>query len=224
MSAPLVITIGREIGSGGAYIGQHIATRLGVLCLDREILQQAARQRGLPEELLSEREEAVTPVWKSVMETFSNWSVPESGYTLPPLGIPSDHDLFALESAIIARVAREQSAVIIGRCASWVLRDHPRHISVFCHASVAFRMGRLRAQYNDPLAETVRMIEASDRARAQYRKAMTGLDASDARYYDLCVNTEMLGLDGTVELVLDFVRRRLGEPPAVATADAADPR
>ncbi len=214
MSAPLVITIGREIGSGGAYIGQKLATRLGILCLDREILQQAARQRGLPEELLTHREEAVTPVWRSVMETFSNWSVPDSGYTMPPPVLPTDQDIFALESAIITRVANEQSAVIIGRCGSWVLRQHPRHISVFCHASVAFRSGRLRAQYNDPPAETAKMIEASDRARAQYRKAMTGLDATDARHYDLCVNTEMLGPDGTVELVLEFVRRRMGGPSA----------
>jgi cytidylate kinase len=204
-----VVTIGREIGSGGAYIGQQIATRLGILCLDREILQQVARQRGVPEELLTPREEAVTPVWRSVMETFSSWSVPESGFTLPPLDIPSDEDLFALQSAIITRVAREQSAVVIGRCGSWVLRHHPRHVSVFCHASTAFRLARLQAQYNDSPAEAAKLIEASDRARAHYRKAMTGVDATDARQYDLCVNTGLLGVEGSAELILEYVQRRM---------------
>ena len=143
---PLVLTISRQLGSGAAFIGQQLAERLGILYLDREILHQAALQLEITEETLQSYDERLTPLWQSLLKPFT-YGVPETMYTPPPLNLPTDHDLFEVESKILSQVARTQSAVIIGRGGVHVLRNHPRHCSIFLHAPNTFRLQRIKDIY-----------------------------------------------------------------------------
>jgi cytidylate kinase len=209
--SPWAITISRALGSGGAYIGQQLAERLGMIYLDDEILKEVARQRGVPEEMLVGREEAITPLWKAAIESFAAL-LPEVGAGLQALDIPTDKELFALEAELISRVGRDHSVVVIGRCGNWVLRHHPQQISIFLHAHESFRLPRIQARYKNSRAEAQRMLETTDRAREVFRKTMTGREATDATQYDLCLDTGILGVDGSLEVVLEYVRRRFGDP------------
>src|SRR5665647_3724954 len=113
-SLPYVITISRQLGSGGAYVGQLLARELNIFYLDREILSQAAREFSLSEEDLEEYDEKADTLWQSVQRSvFSNPYI----YVAPKFYVPSGQQLFAAEAEIIARTAQERSAVIIGRCA-----------------------------------------------------------------------------------------------------------
>ena len=145
-NGPYVITISRQIGSGGAYIGKRLADRLGISYFDREIINRAAQQLNLTENSLLTRDEKVTPSWRSMIEAtiYGN----PFGYIPPPICTPTDKELFQAESDIILDIAKQISAVIIGRGGHYTLRNHPRHLSIFLHGSVAFREQRIQGLYH----------------------------------------------------------------------------
>jgi len=201
-TSPLVITISRQLGSGGAYVGQMLAKRSGLFYADREIICKAAEQLSALEGVLEAREERVHSFWQSFLESFA-FVVPET-YT-PPIVAPTDRQLFHTESKIIKTIAKEGSAVIIGRCASQILCDHPNHVSVFLHADTAFRKRRMQELYKVTEDVAERMIRKSDRERSQYIYVFTGSDWNDLTQYDLTLDTGRLEIDKCVDLVLKFV-------------------
>ncbi|MBN1375003.1 MAG: cytidylate kinase-like family protein [Dehalococcoidia bacterium] len=198
-TAPYIITISRQIGSGGAYIGKQLASKLGISYVDREIVSRAAQQLNISEDSLISRDERVTPLWRSVLEQ----SVFGSPYTYvpPPLNIPDDKELYRAESDIIMDIAKHGSAVIIGRGAYHVLRSHPRRLSIFLHADVAFREQRIQELYHLSLPEAQKRIQSTDNSRASYLRLITGEDWTDARQYNISLDTGILGF----ELVEDVV-------------------
>lgn len=198
-AAPYVITISRQMGSGGAYIGQQLAGRLGIAYIDREIVQQAAQRLDISEKSLASRDEKVTPLWRSMLET-SIYGSP-GGYVPPPLNKPTDKELYQAESDIILDIARQTSAVIIGRGGFHVLRSMSRHLSVFLHADIDFRQLRVQELYHLGSAESRKMVVASDESRASYRRAMTGGDWTDARQYHLSLDTGKLGFELVEETI-----------------------
>jgi cytidylate kinase len=203
-SMPVVITISRQLGSGAALIGQHLAQRLGMHYLDREILQRAAQQLHMSEDVMHAQDETITPFWQSLMQPFAYGS-PEALYMPPPLHLTTDHELYQVESAIIAQVARTQSAVIVGRGGVHVLQNHPRHFSIFLHARQAFRQHRVEELYHLSAKEARGVIEASDHNRTRYHRLLAGKDGNDARQYHLCLDTSVLGVTAAVEVILSSV-------------------
>ncbi|HBE76557.1 MAG TPA: cytidylate kinase-like family protein [Firmicutes bacterium] len=201
---PAVITISRQLGSGGAYVGQQLAEQLGILYLDREIVIQAAKQLQVLEEDLESRDEKKTSFWQSVLQ-LSAYTPPDT-YMPPEIYIPSDQDLYKAESQIIQKVAKEHSAVIIGRGSSYLLRDHPRHLSIFLHADLAFRQRRVGELYNLTAPEAKKLIEKSDRERGRYLQTLTGRDWNDARTYQLSIDTGKTGLEQAKEIILACIK------------------
>ena len=111
-ATPHVITISRQLGSGGAYLGQRLAFRLNALYLDHEIVRQAAEELKIPEENLAVRDEKVTSRWQAVLQSFvdtTSWA-----YDPPPIDTLNDKNLYKVESDIITRIASQRSAVIVG--------------------------------------------------------------------------------------------------------------
>lgn len=211
-SWPFVITISRQLGSGGAYIGQLLARKLNIVYLDREILSQAAQEFSLLAEDLEEYDEKADSLWKSLQR--SVFSTPYI-YVAPKLYIPTGHQLFEAEADVIERTAKERSAVITGRCASYVLREHRRHVSVFLHSDIDFRKGRVQELYNLSEKEALKMITEIDSARSQYYHEFTGDQWKDATQYDLCIDTGKMGLDKSAEVILKCIEVRLGRVPAL---------
>jgi CMP/dCMP kinase len=203
------ITISRQLGSGGAYLGQRLSNRLGALYMDREILRKAAEKLDLPQDQLESRDETVTPLWKSVVESFA-CGVGRIGYAIPPFRTPTDSELYQAESKIISRVACEHAAVIVGHGGCHVLREHPRHLSIFLHANIPFRRQRIQDIYHFSEQDAQKMMDDTDRERARYRFTLTGANWTDARHYHLCLDTGVLGLEAAEEVICSVMRSRFG--------------
>jgi cytidylate kinase len=203
---PFVVTISRQLGSGGAYVGRRLASRAGIIAVDREIVRRAAQELKAEEENIAARDEKKTSFWDRLLETCALG--PSDVYLPPEIALVPDQELYRVESEIIRRIADECSAVIIGRGGFHVLREHPRHLSVFLHADPAFRRENVAKHYGVPGPEADRLIEKGDRERFRYLQALTGQDCCDARRYHLSIDTGVVTLDETVEIVLSVMKKR----------------
>jgi CMP/dCMP kinase len=201
-TSPFVITISRQLGSGGAYIGQQLAKSLNVFYADHEIISQAAKQLSVLQEDLESRDEKILSFWKSFIRSYA---VAPDTYVPPRFIPPTDRELFKTESAIITRIAGERSAVIIGRCGSHILREHPNHVSIFLHSDITFRIGRVLKLCAVSEEVAGKRIVQSDKERALYHRTFTGKEWADARRYDISMDTSKTGLDKSAALILKYL-------------------
>jgi cytidylate kinase len=201
-----VITVSRQIGSGGSYVGHEVAKELGITYVDREILRQAAKHLGRDDKSLEAYEERSSGFMQNLVSLLS-LGTPESPY-LPPSERPVyDRDLFELEGKIINKIAAEYDAVIIGRGAFHLLKDLPGALHVFIHAPRDFRVRRLmKALPTSSPAEAQERVDESDRRRAKFFKDMTGASWTDARNYHLCIDSSLLGLRKSIQIIVDLTR------------------
>jgi len=207
-TSPCVITISRQLGSGGAYLGQRLAQSLKFLYLDHEIVHQAAEELRIPVEHLAVRDEKVTSNWQSVLQSFaygSSWS-----YAPPALDILNDADFYNVESEIMTKIANECSAVIVGRGGHYVLRAHPGCLNIFLHADIKFRQQRVEEVYHVSAQQALKLMNSVDRERARYLKMLTGQDWLDARQYHLSLDTGILGMEKSEAIILETFRARFG--------------
>ena len=195
-----VITISHQLGSGGSVLGKQLSERLAIPYVDRDILKKVAEQIHVSEAELEGREERLSSFWQSFsrMALFTDPIVSFS----PNTYVPTDRDLFELESDYIARIAEKTSAIIMGRCGRYILRDHPHRTSILVHAATPARIKRIRELYHLSENEAGKLIETNDRERAAYISTFTKQDWLDARLYDLCIDTSSVGLDNTTDLVM----------------------
>jgi cytidylate kinase len=208
--SPYVITISRQLGSGGAELGQRLAKRLGLAYVDREILRQAAEKLRTSEENLELRDERVCSIWQSLISSFVP-GVMDVGYMPPYEVMPTDRDVFEAESDIIRKVARMQNSVIVGRGGFHVLRGHPRLLSILLHADMAFRCPRIQELFKLSAEKAIAMIQENDRARTKYARALTGRDWTDLRQFHLTIDTGAVGMDAAEEAVVACLHGRVGE-------------
>ncbi len=199
--SPFVITISRQLGSGGAYIGLQLARKLNFAYIDREIISEAAKKLSVVEEDLENRDEKKLSFWQSFL--YGYWA-PDS-YIPPQIYVPTDRELYNAEAQIIQHIANERSAVIIGRCGSHILRDNKNHASIFLHAGMDFRKQRVKELYNVPDEAALKMITQSDYQRGQYHRKVTGTDWTDLKQYDLSINIEKVGIDNSIEFILKYI-------------------
>ena len=206
-NVPYVITISRQIGSGGAYIGQQVANKLGISYIDREIVHRAAQRLNMPENDLVHRDEKrVTQLWLSVLGAYVYGN--PGGYIPPPLNIMTDEELYQVESEIILDIAKQASAVIIGRGGYYILRGHPRHLSIFLYADAAFRQQRIKELYHLSSPEALDTINSVDKSRASYLLLLTKENWIDARQYHISIDTSILGLEIAENIIIEAVHAR----------------
>ncbi|MCE5263445.1 MAG: cytidylate kinase-like family protein [Deltaproteobacteria bacterium] len=201
-TSPLVITISRQLGSGGAYVGQQLAKKLNIFYADGEIIGQAAQQLSVLQEALESRDEKILSFWQSFLRSFA---IATDVYVPSQVLPPTDRELFNAESEIIERIAKERSAVIVGRCGSHILSDHPNHVSIFLHGDITFRKGRIQKLFNVSEEVAGKMIAQNDKERALYHQTFTGKEWTDARQYDISLDTGKIGVDETGELILKYL-------------------
>jgi len=215
MDAPatLVITISRQIGAGGAYVGQALSRRLGIRYVDREILQQAAAVLGREEGDLAALEERASSMWDRVASILS-LGAPEAPFVPPPVPTFAEDELFAVESEVMREIAAREDAVIVGRAAGWVLTKHPGIRRLFLHAPEEWRAQRIRESYQLPGIEAARsLIHKSDQQRARFVHALIGDDWTAPKGFDLCINTASIGLDASVDILVGVANARRRERP-----------
>lgn len=202
MNNNLIITIGRQYGSAGREIGQKLAKELGIKCYDKELLAVAAKESGLCHELFESHDEKPTNsfLYSLVMDTYS-MGYSSSGY----MDMPINHKVFLAQFDAIKKLADQESCVIVGRCADYALEDYPNAFSVFIHASMQDRIKRIKRIYELTDDKAKDVIIKNDKKRASYYNYYSSKKWGDAKSYDLSVDSGILGIEGTVKLIEQFV-------------------
>ncbi|MPL99447.1 Cytidylate kinase [bioreactor metagenome] len=204
MKPNLVITISRQFGAGGAFIGQQIAKRLNIHYADREIIRKAAEKLSVREEDLEHRDEKTQPFWETML--MSTGYAPEFYIPINIKYAPTDAEMYAAETSIIRKIAEKGNAVIIGRGGFHILKDRPACLRVFLFAGMDSRIQRVMNDYKLSKKDAEDTIHEKDKDRARYIQAFTGTDWTDATNYDLTLDTGKLGVDKTVEAILAITR------------------
>ena len=208
------ITISRQMGAGGSYIGQIVATRLGLKYVDREVLRLAAQEFGCDEETVAARSERISSFWEKILAGLS-LGPPDSHYNPPPLANFSDRELFDKQTQILKRIASKNDCVVVGWAGVFMLPRHRGMFSVFCHAPKSFRVKRVMNIYDNLSEEKARsLIAESDRTREIYFNEMTGHDWTCAKNYCLSIDTSLQPFEDCAELIVKLSerQRRAGEP------------
>lgn len=204
MNTPYIITIGRELGSGGKLIGESLSRKLNIPCYDKELIQLASSESGLGKEFFEKADEQVTPGFLGKL--FS----PRSGYvSTDSRNYLTSDSLFQIQSNVIQELAAKGSCIFVGRCADYILRDFPHLLSLFITADQPDRIQRIRETSSVSAKEAERMIEQIDRKRSQYYNFFTNKTWGMANSYDLCLNSSLLGIDLIVSLIADSVLKEL---------------
>ena len=197
-----IITIGREYGSAGRQIGQEVAKYFGIKCYDKELLEHAANDSGICKELFENHDEKPTNsfLYSLVMDTYS-LNGASSGYSEMPL----NYKVFLAQFNAIKQIAKEGPCVMIGRCADYALADYENCISVFVHADMDVRIRRIARKYALTDAKAKERIIKTDKKRASYYNYYSDKKWGDGSSYNMCIDSGVCGIDGTVELIKNFV-------------------
>lgn len=208
---PYVITVSRMLGSGGIIIGRKLAARLNIAYFDKEILARAADEFGLEKEDLQHYDEKKDSFLDRILRS-SMMKTPNS-YGDPLYNLPTDRQLVETESKIIQSIASEHSAVIIGRGGVHVLREHPRHISVFLHCDAEIRKQRVQELWQLTEKDAEKMIAVNDTKRGQHFHLFSEREWTDASQYTICIDTGKVDFEHSVSLILQCVEAQLGIKP-----------
>ena len=210
--SPVTITISRQMGSGGSYIGYSVAKELGFRYVDREILRQAAERLGTDAGALEYLDERSASLLETIMKGFS-FGLPEISLPLPQ-GRPVDHrELFAVECKIMNEIAERYHAVIVGRGGFHVLKNRPEVIRLFIHAPLEFRIERIaKAQNLKDKKEVQGRVKESDHVRAKFIRDMAGVDWRDARNYHLCIDSSAFDFPTIIDMIVKLAEKKSGQP------------
>ena len=220
----LIVAISRQVGSGGAYVGQAVARRLGIRYVDRQMLQEAARLLGVDEREVETLEDRAPSLWDRVGRAFSR-GAPDSLYVPPPMPVLDQTEVAQTESRLILDVAGREDVVIVGRAASWVLRDRPGLVSVFLHAPEQWRIQRMMRTYRIADVRAAEdLVRRTDRGREAYLASITGGKWTDFLLrFQVSLDTAATGLDLVVEIIETLARSRRAALDALAQTSPPPP-
>ena len=201
-NSKFIITINRELGSGGRTVGRKLAEKLGVEYFDKAVIKALEERYNLTAEQIEHLKGQETGWWAEFKRkmTFS-----ETEYELNQTNIETE-DVFRAETQILKALAKDQSCVIAGRTAFYMFREHPNHLSILIQASMLNRMERVAREQNMTKEQARLVIDKVDKMRENYVKEFTGTSRYDARNYHLVINMDDLTEDAAVELILTYIR------------------
>ncbi|MBO7387670.1 MAG: cytidylate kinase-like family protein [Lachnospiraceae bacterium] len=207
MDKHVVITIARQYGSGGKTIGEMLAAKLGIEYYDKDLIYLASEESGINADLFMKADEKVknSALYRAISKV-----KPYNGELITPDSndFTSADNLFNYQAKIIKELANENSCVIIGRCADYVLRDYDNVLSVFVHAPKDFCMKKAAEKHSMSDADLEKFIAKTDKGRADYYKYHTGREWTDARNYDLCLDSSKLGFERCVDEIIAYMNVR----------------
>lgn len=203
-----IINIGRQLGSGGRSIGQKLAERHQITCYDKELIRIASEESGLCTELFEKADEKnqrsiIGSFFSGVRFPFASDGGLGQAYYL------NNDTLFKIQSDVIRQLAEKESCVFVGRCADYILREHPRSVNIFISASDEDRIARIQQYSNVNREKAISLMEEIDKKRANYYNFYTTKQWGYACSYDLCVNSSILGLEKTISFIEEFILKKL---------------
>lgn len=196
MSGRFAVTITREFGSMGRPIAKKAAAMLGIECYDRDIVEETAKKMNLPLSVVSKEEE-------SAKTAFFNMKY--------PLGMGTSEmqdNIFITQQKIINQLVEKESCFIVGRCSDYILKNMENAFHVYIYASYEDKLKNCVELLGMKEEEARKMIVDVDKARASYHKHYAGYAINDMRYKNLMIDSSLVGVDGTAELLVDLVRKK----------------
>ncbi len=191
----IVITIAREYGSGGRYIGKLVAQKLGIKLYDKEFIAAMAEDTGLSSEYIKDNEQK-----RNILDNFNN------GYYS---GLNNADELFVKESEMIKKVANENSCVIVGRCADFILKDQKNVTKIFINNTMENKVKRATEFYGMNAENAKKEIARINKLRANHYKYYTENEWGKPSNYDICINSDAIGIDNSVELICSIVNKMI---------------
>ena len=198
MEKKIIINIGRQFGGGGLGVAHELGKKLGIPVYDKELIKKAAQDSGFSKEVFEESDEKKR--FFSLSSIFANGFSDTENYM-------SDRGLFKMQSQTIMAIAEQGSAIIVGRCSDYILRDMDFTLDVFLTSPLEVRAARLAERLGITVEEAERLAEEKDRKRAEYYNYYTFTDWGVASTYDLCIDSSILGIEGTADFIIDFAKK-----------------
>lgn len=198
-----IITIGRQFGSGGREIGVRLAKKLGIPFYDKELLRAAAEESGLCQKVFENFDEKPKSLLYSIAMDSYMFSIPGTG-----LSDSLEQQVYLATYDTLRRIAGEGSCVIIGRCADYALHDNPNAVRLFIHAPMEKRVQTVMQRDGLEEDKTRTKIIKTDKRRASYYEYYSSQKWGAVDSYDFCLDSSVFGLDGTVNLIEDIVKRK----------------
>ena len=192
MDNKIILTIGRQFGSGGREVGQKLAKELGIGYYDKELMALAAKESGLSEEFFEKADEKAS---SGLAYAFT------MGYS------------YMYQSDTIRNLAEKGSCVIVGRCADYILRDNPDCLSFFIHNNKENRIQRIIESQNLTVEQAEELMLKTDKSRAAYYNYYTNKEWGVASTYNFSIDVSVLGIDETVAFMKNFVERKMDKRP-----------
>ncbi|MBR2128116.1 MAG: cytidylate kinase-like family protein [Bacteroidales bacterium] len=199
MEKKIIITIGRQFGAGGKLVADALGRKLGIPVYDSELITKAAQDSGFSAELFVRKDEK--------RSFFSFSSIFANGFSTDQDNYMSESGLFRLQSETISKIAEMGSAIIVGRCSDYILRDRTDTLDVFLTAPAEVRARRVADRAGISYDEAMETLEKRDKGREEYYNYYTFGDWGKASNYDLCLDSSILGIEGTADFIIDFARK-----------------
>lgn len=199
MNKKIIINIGRQFGSGGKAVADALGQRLGIPVYDNELLSKAAQDFGFTEELFKDRDEKKRSL--TLSSIFSSSIFGGGSY------LTDDSSLFKMQAQTIRNIADKGSAVIVGRAADYILREMDCCLDVFLTSPLSVRAKRVSERTGMSEENAVDFIEKKEKERENFYNCFTFGNWGVASTYDLCVDTSLLGVEGTADFIIDFAKR-----------------
>ena len=198
-----IITIGRQYGSGGREIGKKLAEKLGIPYFDKELLARVAKESGFCEEMIRNHDERPTNsfLYNVVMDTYS------FGYNTAFVDMPMSQKVFLAQFDTVKKIAAEGACVIVGRCADYALSDYSQCLNLFIYGKEDAKAKRISERHNVSLSAARDMCIKKDKQRQSYYNYYSNKKWGRADSYDLCIDSGKLGIDGTVDFIIEFIKK-----------------
>ncbi len=201
-TSPLIITIGRQFGSGGRQVAKLLAEAYGIPLYDKELINRVSRETGICGDVFAQSDECTNNYPNGSL--MGGWSL-SSLFSTTNREMLSGDSLFAMQSQTIKHIASEGSCVIIGRIADYVLRNHTPLVSVFITASMAERVKRVMEYENISADKAEQLIKKADKLRASYYNFYSEKTWGSAQSYQLCVDTTTIGVEGAAQIIKQYI-------------------
>ncbi len=191
----MIITIGRQHGSNGRDIARSLAAELGYACYDKEILDQAAADSNFSREIFESYDE----------KKISAFIVPTPHYIGMNDGLRLNMQIASAQFEAIRTLAEKGSAVFVGRCADYILRNREDLVRVFIHADLPFRVQALMQRKGIEEDAAKKLIKEVDKDRSSYYRYFTDQIWGESEYYDICLDSSRIGVPGCVQVIRSYL-------------------
>lgn len=198
----LIITLGRQYGSGGRLIGEAVAQKLDFAFYNRNMIDMIAEKSGLAREYITKREGKISSrlIWAPMAGNTG------MGMLFTPSYYTNSDKMFFAQSEIIKEIAEKGNCVIVGRCADYILHEHTNCLKVFIYGDKKDRMERVVQQYGVEPAKASKTIDNTDSGRAKYYSHYTEMTWGDCRHYHLCIDSSRFGINGAAEMIVQAAK------------------